>query len=125
MGAGIVKQSFGSHAEILLLNVVQHHMLAELGILGVGAVLSVTRSQLILGIGNLTLVVIVTDIRRNVVIESIGFQFDILINKSHRIYVIAVESGKFIGTVIVKLISIYKQGVALLHPHISESVQRA
>ena len=28
VGAGIVKQSFGSHAEILLLNVVQHHMLA-------------------------------------------------------------------------------------------------
>ena len=88
--------------------------------LGGRAIFSPLGSQHIILVGQRTAFEVITQIVQTVIVQTVGCQHRITIYHTY----ILTQHGQLRHAVIIQIVSIDKQGVALLHTHIAECLHR-
>ena len=117
LGLGIVLEGIGVES-VLLVN--QLHVEVEDRLLRVGRVLAVDRREFVLRVDQLAPVEIVSDIGYHLVVETIGKEGHVAVLHAH----ILAQAGYLLVAVVVEHIAVDKEGVALLHVHVAEGIER-
>ena len=117
LGLGVVLEGIGVKG-ILLVD--QLHVEVEDRLLRVGRVLPVDRRELVLRVDQLAPVEIVPDVGYHLVVEAIGKEGYVAVLHAH----ILTQAGYLLVAVVIEHVAIDKEGIALLHVHIAEGIER-